>query len=369
MSILESSDKRLNKIVNNKFAFPKKCPHCKRPLKFEVYCYKCYNKSNKDIGKLDNKIEKYVHSMSYTDLSSTLSSVRQSHVNSCILLGKKKRSVKSVADLHHSFVKKINPKVFKSYKELYNYSKKNSDTLFKNKKFAKKLLIKIGDVLLSSSSVFATDYHNYEYDKQLFIAKTIENVKSLMETDIKERTKDQVPSAKLGKYMRFTKKTDGTINQGKKYAYGKMADVLEKINEKEHGIEIMQVFREYLLKDVVKGEKMFLDGLIFLRINRKYYHPIVLELDDATHDWLSDPKYRLNDLAKNIFCKKNGISMVRLDTVNFNLPTIVRILQVLSNSKRPKLAAKKTYEKERLEHFEKLGNTYDLLDLVTKTKK
>jgi hypothetical protein len=159
------------------------------------------------------------------------------------------------------------------------------------------------------------------------------------------------------------------LNQGKKYAYGKIIDVLDKINFKEHNIQIVQFFREFLIRDIVEGEIMFLDGLIFLKISNNQYHPIVLELDDKTHDKLSEPKYRLNDLAKNIFCKKNGISIIRLDTVKFTLEVIVRILQVISTSKQAKLVAKKTFSDERIKHFDKLCNTYDLLCLVTEPTK
>ena len=366
--MFESSDKVLNKLVNKKILFHienKTCRICGNILRFEVYCYKCYKENDKDGEKLDIKIEKYIHSLSYVDLSSLLSSVRQSHVNNCIQLGTSKRKVKSISDLYGSFTKEIKTNIFASYGDLYKYSKRNIDTLFKNDKFSDKLEIKIDNTLKNITCIFSTELYNYEYDKQLFSTKTIENIKSLMEIDIKERTKDHIPSAKLGKYMRSTKKTDGSVNQGKKYAYGKIIDILDKINIKDHSIEIIQFFREFLIKDIVEGETMFLDGLIFLKIGEKKYHPIVLELDDTTHDRLTDPKYRLNDLAKNIFCKKNGISIIRLDTIRFTLEIIVRILKVIVKSKKAKLVAKKTYSDERLKHFDKLCNTYDLLCLVT----
>ena len=372
--MFDSSDKNLNKLVNDKISFyvdNKICKLCGNILRFEVYCYKCYagQCNDKNGDNLDNKIEKYIHSLSYVDLSSLLSSVRQSHVNNCIELGKAKRKVKSISDLYSSFTKVVKTNIFGSYGDLYKYAKRNIDTLFKNNKFSDKLEIKIDNILSSSKCVFSTELHNYEYDKQLFIAKTIENVKSLMETDIKERTKDHIPSSKLGKYMRYTKQTDGTLNQGKKYAYGKIIDVLDKINFKDHNIQIVQFFREFLIRDIVEGEIMFLDGLIFLKISNNQYHPIVLELDDKTHDKLVEPKYRLNDLAKNIFCKKNGISIIRLDTVKFTLEVIVRILQVISTSKQAKLVAKKSYYDERIKHFDKLCNTYDLLCLVNEPTK
>lgn len=356
-------------LINNKFEniFTGYCRYCNKKLIYEIYCYKCIKKINKYIDSIDNNIEIYINSLSYTTITSILSSIRQLHADNCFILGKKKKQIKSISDLYFSFMKEINTlPLFDSYKDLYEYSKNNLNNLFKNDNFEKKLKIKIDNELKSTSNIFSTDLYNYEYDKQLFIVKTIENIKALMELLAKEKIKEQIPYAKLGKYMRTTKKTDSTLNQGKLYAYGKILDVIKEINTKEHNIKIIQVFREFLLKDIVKGENMFFDGLIFLQIDNNTYHPIVIELDDMTHDKLTESKYRLNDLGKNIFCKKNGISLIRLDTVKFNLKIIVKILKVIASSKKAKLVTKANYEDERIKHFNNLSNTYDLLNLITK---
>jgi hypothetical protein len=360
-------------LINNKFEniFTGCCRFCNKKLTYEIYCYKCIKKINKYIDSIDNNIEIYINSLSYTTITSMLSSIRQLHADNCFLLGNKKKQIKSISDLYFSFMKEIKHTLplFDSYKDLYDYSKNNLNNLFKNDNFGKKLKIKIDNELKSNSNIFSTDLYNYEYDKQLFIVKTIENIKALMELLAKEKIKEQIPYAKLGKYMKTTKKTDGTINQGKLYAYGKILDVLKEINTKEHDIQIIQVFREFLLKDIVKGENMFFDGLIFLKvINERTYHPVVIELDDMTHDRLTESKYRLNDFGKNIFCKKNGISLIRLDTVKFNLKIIVKILKVIASSKKAKLVTKATYEDERIKHFNNLSNTYDLLNLITEKK-
>jgi hypothetical protein len=351
-------------LINNKFdnIFTGNCRFCNKTLIYEIYCYKCIKKNNEYIDSIDNKIEIYINSLSYTTITCILSSIRQLHADNCCILGKKKQQLKSISDLYFSFIKNIKkPTIFPSYKDLYLYAQKYINTLFKNDNFSKKLLIEIGRE--KTNCIFTTDLYNYEYDKQLFIVKTYENIKSLMETLIKTKTKEQLPYSKLGRYMRTTKKTDSSINQGKLYAYGKILDIIKNVENND--VRIIQVFREFLIKNIVDGEVMFFDGLLFLQVSQTQYHPVVIELDDTTHNKLNDSKYRLNDIAKNIFCKKNGISIIRLDTISFNLKTITKILKILTQSSKAKLVAKSTYNDERIEHFTKLSNTYDLVNLIT----
>ena len=358
------SDETLNKFIKEKLALCDKCPSCSKKLLYEVYCYKCFGekpwKINNVFDKIDEKIETHINSMSYLDLNTLVGNVRQVHKDCCNELYNKKREVKASGELLYSFNEGVKFTLFDTYKELFEYSKKNTHKLFNNKGFAKKLSLKINPELAEATSVTSTDESSYEYDRQLFITKTVENIKALIDTTMKERLKNQNPSSKLARYMRYTKKTDGTLNQGKLYAYGKILDIILELNDKR----IIQVFREFLVKNLVSGEKMLLDGLIFVKIKKGYYHPVVIELDDKTHDRLVDSKYRLNDLAKNIFCKKNGISMIRVNTSDFNADLLSKIIEIVHTSKHAKFAAMKNFENERQEHFSKLINTYDMLKFI-----
>jgi len=358
-------DKTLNDLVNKKIKLCNKCPLCKKDMIYEVYCYTCFGKNPQNINsifdKIDTKIEDYIKSMSYIDLNCIVGDIRQVHKNCCSELFNKKRYLKSLGGLRYNFDNKVVFTLFDSYKELLTYAKENISTLFTNKGFEKKLTIKIDPEIKDTTSIFATDQYNYEYDKQLFITKTIENIKSLIDITLKDRLKNHDPTTKLARYMRYTKKTDGSLNQGKKYAYGKILDVIKEINDDR----IIQVFREFKVKNLVNNENMFIDGVIFIKTNKpNRYHPVVIELDDNTHDLLIDSKYRLNDLAKNIFCKRNGISMIRVNTSDFDYNLLKKILNVLSESKNAKLAAMKKYESDRLAHFTKLVDTYDILNFI-----
>ena len=358
-------DVTLNNLVDDKIKLCDKCPVCKKQMVYEVYCYTCFGKHPHNINnifeQIDSKIESYIKSLSYMDLNSLVGDVRCVHKNCCNELFNKKRYVKSLGGLRHNFDKKVIFTLFDSYKELVTYAQENIDTMFTNRGFEKKLTITIDPELKEIESIFATDIYSYNYDKQLFITKTIENIKSLIETTMKDRLKNYDPNTKLARYMRYTKKTDGSLNQGKKYAYGKIMDIINEINDDR----IIQVFREFKVKNLVTGENMFIDGMIFIKTaNKNKYHPIVIELDDNTHDLLVDSKYRLNDLAKNIFCKRNGISMIRIDTSDFTADLLKKILNVIYESKYAKLAAMKNFSCDRLEHFNKLVNTYDLLKFI-----
>jgi len=361
-------DVTLNNLVGDKIKLCDKCPVCKKHMVYEVYCYKCFGENPQGIntvfGKIDDKIESYIKSLSYMDLNSLIGDVRCVHKNCCNELFNRKRYLKSLGGLRYNFDKKVIFTLFDSYKELLIYAQENIDTIFTNKGFEKKLLITIDPELKDADSMFATDKYSYDYDKQLFITKTIENIKSLIEITMKDRLKNYDPTTKLARYMRYTKKTDGTLNQGKKYAYGKILDIIKEINDDR----IIQVFREFKVKNLVTGENMFIDGIIFIKSdNKNKYHPVVIELDDKTHDLLVDSKYRLNDLAKNIFCKRNGISMIRVNTSDFNADMLRKILNVISGSKHAKLAAMKNFASDRLEHFNKLVNTYDMLQFINPT--
>ena len=167
-----------------------------------------------------------------------------------------------LGELQYSFNEGVKFTLFDDYKELYEYSKENTHKLFNNKGFAKKKILKINPELKEVNTVTATDEYSYEYDKQLFITKTVENIKSLIDVTMKDRLKDKNPTSKLARYMRYTKKTDGTLNQGKKYAYGKILDVILELNDDR----VIQVFREFLVKNLVNGERMFIDGLIFVKV-------------------------------------------------------------------------------------------------------
>ena len=109
---------------------------------------------------------------------------------------------------------------------------------------------------------------------------------------------------------------------------------------------------------------MYFDGLFFMKEPNNKYHPVVIELDDKTHDLLIKPKYRLNDLAKNIFCQKNNISIIRLNTKDFNSLLFEKILNIIKKSKKAKFVASKFFEKERIEHFKLLSNTFDLINFL-----
>lgn len=352
----------LNDFVYKRIKMCGKCPFCKKTIQYEIYCYKCYEKINKRNEKMDDEIETCIENMSYLDLNSIVSKVRQAHRDCITELSRKKKLMNSLSVYSSTFTENVKNQLFASYKKLFEYSKDNLNTIFNNKKFKKKLLIDMDLELRTEKEVFATDKCVYDYDKQLFLLRTVENIKSMVETVMKNKMKNHKPGSKVGNYMRYTKRTDGTLNQGKKYAYGKMIDIISEIKDK---IPILQVFREFKIKNLVQGETMFFDGLIFLKIDKRRYHPIVLELDDKTHDRLKDSKYRLNDLAKNIFCKKNGVSMIRLNTVDFNKKILLKILTVILKSKTAKLAAMKSYEDKRKDHFNKLSGTYDLLALIS----
>jgi hypothetical protein len=360
---LDFGSQTLTEFVYKKDKMCGKCPFCKASIPYEIYCYKCYNKINIYGEKMDMDMEKYIKKTSYIELNTMISKVRQAHNNCITVLSRKKKMMKSLGVYSASFNDNVKIELFKSYKKLHEYSKKNINTLFNNKKFNKKLLIKIDLELKSEKNIFATDKYVYEYDRQLFLTRTVGNLKSVIETVMKNKMKNHKPGGKTGNYMRYTKRKDGTLNQGKKYAYGKILDIIDSIKDK---VPIIQVFREYKIKDLVKGETMFFDGLLFIKVSKKEYHPIVIELDDKTHDRLHDSKYRLNDLAKNIFCKKNGVSMIRLDTVDFNKKILLKILNVILKSKNAKLAAMKNYESKRIEHFNKLTKTYDMLEFLNK---
>lgn len=364
------SDETLNEFIDEKLELCEECPTCGKRLQYEVYCYDCFGNKTKKINsifnKIDDKIEKYIKSMSYLDLNTLVGNVRQVHVNCCSELYNRKRRVKMLGELRYNFDDNVKFTMFSTYKELFEYCKSHTDRLFNNRGFAKKLIIKANPELLEMKSIAATDEYNYEYDKQLFITKTIENIKSLIDVTMKDRMKNVDPKSKLARYMRYTKKTDGTLNQGKLYAYGKIMDVILQYVEMNSDHNIMQIFREFEVKNLITGERMFLDGVVFLKAGKRRYHPLVIELDDKTHDLLVDSKYRLNDLAKNIFCKKNGISMIRVNTSDFNVDLFAKIIKVVSGSKRAKFAALKNFEAERIDHFTKLSGTYDMLEFINK---
>lgn len=354
------SNDRIKKIIYEKINMCGYCEICKCDIPYEVYCYKCYDSINEKISNIDDKLDKLIDSMSYLDLNSLVSEIRQLHKTCCQDLFRVKRLTRGLSCLHKTFTESVKIEIFKSYKKLNDYAKRDLEWVFNNKKFKKKLELKFNLSLIDAKSVFTTDEVNYNYDKQLFITKIIENLKAMIEISMKSKARSHNPNSKTGKYMRFTKKGDGTLNQGKKYAYGKILDIIKTVNDDD----IIQVFREFKIKNIVKGSTMFLDGLVFLKIAKNTYHPIVIELDDKTHDRLTEPNFRLNDLAKNIFCKKNGISIIRIDTIDFDENIFSKAINVIKNSSKAKLVAMKDYKERRISHFNKLENTYEYIKLM-----
>lgn len=369
------NDTTITDFIEKRLDHCDKCPVCKKDLELETYCYECQGNKKKKLDKIiskeDSNLEDYIHSKPILELNTLVGEVRQKHNDECNELFRSKKRVNILKELRHNFDRKVKFTIFNDYSELYKYAVKNLDGIFNNKLFQKKLKIKIDPELDTALSINETDNAVKAYDKQLVLVKTLENIKALIDITMKERMKEQIPSSKMVRYMRYTKKTDGSLNQGKKYAYGHIITVINKVidNDKNLRNNVIQIFREFPAKNLVKGEKMFIDGMIFLKVDDKHYHPIVVELDDKTHDRLTESKYRLNDIAKNVFCQQNGISMIRMNTSDFNSKVLKKILNKICSSKHAKLAAMKSYEKERKEHFHKLSKTYDILEFLNIDKK
>ena len=346
-------------ILEKKLSIIDKCVCCKKDLKYETYCYLCFNKSvyNFKINDVDDEINDFINLQNLDILNSILNKLREKKKYYLELVFKNKNNFLDIINFKKEFEKNLKLNIFNNYSELVKYTKKNIDSIFNNSKFKKKFFFDIKNIIHLDK--FKDINLKFNYDKSLFILNTHNNIISLIENKIKSKLINN-SKTKKSKFIKCTTLKDDTTTQGKKFAYGKLLDIINELNDDR----IKLIFREYKLSNIIKNENIFFDGLIFVQINNDL-HPIVIELDDKTHELLTDSKIRLNDISKNIFCFKNGISLLRIYTVNFNKNILKKVIDVLEKSKTSKFATENNYEIEKKEHFKKLTSTYDFLKFIT----
>ena len=346
-------------ILDKKLHIIDYCVCCNKKLNYETYCYLCFSKIeySKKINDIDDDLYNYICNQNLDILNNILNILRNKKKEYLEIVFKNKNNFLDINNFKKEMEDNLKINIFNNYSDLVSYSKKNIDSLFNNNKFKKKFYFDVKNLI--NIQKYTDLKLKYDYEKSLFILNNYNNLISIIENNIKNKLVSKA-NTKKSKFIKCTTLKDNTTNQGKKFAYGKLLSVIEELNDDR----IKLIFREYKICNIIKNENMFFDGMILIKINNNL-HPIIIELDDKTHELLSDSKIRLNDIAKNIFCFKNGISMLRIYTINFNKNILKKVIDVLEKSKLSKLATENTYENDKKKHFSKLINTYDFLKFIT----